>query len=75
MSVYRTIGPLVITLFLRILVVPSCKNITKHAMHHVSIGSTLVWRDGGVALAAFDTYTHTCGRLALAAFDVNPLTL
>ena len=27
-------------------VVPSCKNITKHAMHHVGTGSTLVWRDG-----------------------------
>ena len=27
-------------------VVPSCKNITKHAMHHVGTGSTHVWRDG-----------------------------
>ena len=29
-----------------IAVVPSCNNITKHAMHHVGTGSTLVGRDG-----------------------------
>ena len=65
-------------------VVPLCKNITKNPMHHVDIGSTLVWRDGaggifetktyscgGTVLVAFKGYPYPCGGKALAAFETN----